>query len=69
MSLREEADGYDYICTHVDDFKIDACKPSHWLDLIKGTFLVKSDGPPSYYLGNDYNWSAAENAWVLSCST
>jgi len=30
---------------------------------------VKSDGPPSYYLGNYYNWSAAENAFVLSCST
>jgi len=44
---------------------------SHYVgwDLIKGTFLVKSDGPPSYYLGNDYNWSAAENASVLSCST
>jgi len=66
MCLDEESDGYDNICTHVDEFKIVMHNPSHWLDFIKGTFLVKSDGPPSYFLGNDYNWSAAKNTWVLS---
>jgi len=36
----EDADGSDYICTHVDDFVIVVCNPSHWLDLIKSTFLA-----------------------------
>ena len=69
MQLCEDKTGYDYICTHVDDFKIVARDPSHWLTQISGVFLLKSTGPPSYYLGNDYVWSTSENAWVLGCST
>jgi hypothetical protein len=51
-------DGYDYICTHVDDFKIVAQEPEWW-----------HDQTPSYYLGNDYDWSEDEKAWVLGCAT
>ena len=69
MWMREDGTGYDYICTHVDDFKIVAHDPDHWLTQISGVFLLKSTGPPSYYLGNDYMWSPSENAWVLGCST
>ena len=69
MRLREDKTGYDYICTHVDDFKIVASGPDRWLTQISRVFLLKSTGPPSYYLGNDYEWSASENAWVLGCST
>lgn len=69
MRLREECDGYDYICTHVDDFKIVARDPSRWQEQISAAFLLKSVGPPNYYLGNDYNFSEEENAWVLSCAT
>ena len=43
-------DGYNYICTHVDDFKIIAKHPEHLLDMVKGTFLVKESGEPDYYL-------------------
>ena len=57
MCLREKRDGYDYICTHVDDFKVVARDPKHWMDLIENKFVLKSVGPPSYYLGTDYNWS------------
>ena len=32
-------------------------------------FLLKSTGPPSYYLGNDYSWSKDESTWVLGCAT
>ena len=63
------SDGYDYICTHVDDFKIMARDPERWKPHISAAFLLKSIGPPSYYLGNDYNFSSEENAWVLSCAT
>ena len=69
MWMREDRTGYDYICTHVDDFKIVARDPDCWLTQISGVFLLKSTGPPSYYLGNDYVWSSSENAWVLGCST
>jgi hypothetical protein len=69
MRLREMKDGYDYICTHVDDFKIVAKEPEWWRDQISSSFLLKSIGPPSYYLGNDYNWSEEEKAWVLGCAT
>ena len=69
MRAREEGDGYDYICTHVDDFKIVARDPDRWKSQISAAFLLKSIGPPSYYLGNDYNFSTDEGAWVLSCAT
>ncbi|KAI2501305.1 Reverse transcriptase (RNA-dependent DNA polymerase) [Fragilaria crotonensis] len=69
MREREEKNGYDYICTHVDDFKIVAADPERWKSHISAAFLLKAIGPPSYYLGNDYNFSAEENAWVLSCAT
>ena len=68
MRLREDRTRYDYICTHVDDFKIVARDPNHWLTQISGVFLLKSTGPPSYYLGNNYVRSTSENAWVLGCS-
>ncbi len=66
---REERDGYDYVCTHVDDFKIVARNPDRWKTQISAAFLLKSIGPPAYYLGNDYNFSVGENAWVVGCAT
>ena len=69
MQMCKDKTGYDYICTHVDDFKIVAHDPNHWLTQISGVFLLKSTGPPSYYLGSDYVLSTSENAWVLGCST
>jgi hypothetical protein len=32
MPLCKMKDGYDYICTHVDDFKIIAKEPEQWRD-------------------------------------
>ena len=69
MQMHEDSTGYDYICTHVDNFKIVARDPDRWLTQISGVFLLKSTGPPSYDLGNDYVWSPSENTWVLGCST
>jgi hypothetical protein len=69
MRKREEEDGYDYICTHVDDFKIVARDAERWKTHISGAFLLKTIGPPTYHLGNDYNDSETENTWVVSCAT
>ena len=38
MRLRHSEEGYDYICTHVDDFKIVAKDPDYWLVKIKEKF-------------------------------
>lgn len=69
MRMRETDDGYDYICTHVDDFKIVARDAKRWSTRISDQFLLKSLEAPKYYLGNDYNFSEDENAWVVGCQT
>jgi hypothetical protein len=50
----KEKSGYDYICTHVDDFKIVAKNPWKYMMIIQSQYMVKDIGPPLYYLGNDY---------------
>ena len=50
---REAKDGYDYICTHVDDFMIVARNPQRWLDPLQQHFVIKHAGKPKSYLGND----------------
>ena len=35
------------------------------MNLIEAKFFIEKPGPPSYYLGNDYNWSADEKTWSL----
>ena len=47
-------DGYDYICTHVDEFCIFSKELSMIVDKIKKIYQVKSMSSPSYYLGNDF---------------
>ena len=64
MHLRDDSSGYDYICTHVDDFKIVAKDADKWLQKISHTFLVKSHGPRSYYLGNDYKYHEELDVWT-----
>ncbi len=54
IKLRPDGTGYDYICTHVDDFKIIAKEPEIYIWEIQDKYLVKHVGEPKYYLGNDY---------------
>ena len=69
MRLRDCGDGYDYICTHVDDFKVVARNPGHWVDRIACIFLIKEHGPRNYYLGNDYTHHDGEDMWTYGCQT
>ena len=69
MHQCEEADGYDYICTQVDDFKIVARIPEHWMKLIKDTFTVKDEGTPKYYVGNDYWQPDPDVMWQVGSKT
>jgi len=69
MRLREDNEGYDYICTHVDDFKIVARDAFRWVAKIKEVFELKTVEPPRYYLGLDYTWDDACQMWTTSCAT
>ena len=66
--LRKSACGtyYEYICTHSDDFMIASRDPQQVMDSIKVTYNVKSEGPPEYYLGNDYKRDA-KGRWCFGC--
>ena len=67
--LRDDKSGYDYICTHVDDFKIVAKDPKIWIDRIAAIFLIKEHRPRSYYLGNDYTYHDGQNLWTYGVQT
>ena len=69
LRLCDTADGYDFICTHVDDFKVVAKDPGMWVDRIASMFLVKEHGPRAYYLGNDYTYHDTEDMWTYNCLT
>ena len=69
MRLRDTKDAYDYICTHVDDFKIVAHDANMWMDRIASAFLVKSHGPRDYYLGCDYKFHDGEDMWTYGGTT
>ena len=70
MRLREEKDGYDYICTHVDDFKVGAKDPNRWITQISSVFMLKTAEDPDYYLGLNYNRSTEDpSLWITGCQT
>ena len=74
MRKREAPDGssysgYDYICTHVDDFKIVAKDPERWMTHIEQTFLVKESGVRDYYLGNNYKYHEGQDLWSYGCDS
>ena len=50
----KDSDCYDYICIHVDNFMAVGKRAQRIMDKIKNVYTVKSEGPPDYYLSNDY---------------
>lgn len=47
-------DGYDFICTHVDDILIEAKNPSRYMSQIEQKFALRNiEYNPSYYLGSE----------------
>jgi hypothetical protein len=66
LRMREDQSGYDYLCTHVNDFTIVAKEPFKWMGEIQSGYLVKDIGPPTYYLGNDYFTDSPGNKYVGS---
>ena len=68
MQEREEKDGCDYVCTHIDNFKTVACDPNQWMTKTEAKFLVKSLGLPSCHLGNNHNWDSDQSMWKVGCN-
>ena len=62
--LCDDKTGYDYICTHIDDFKVVAKKTLIWINMIAFVFLIKENGRRNYYLGNDYTYHNGQNMWI-----
>ena len=69
MRLRDDESGYDYICTHVDYFKVVAKDPTTWIERIAGAFLIKDHGPRNYYLGNNYTYHETFDMWKYGSKT
>ena len=69
IRLREDKDGYDYVCTHVDDFKVVAKDPQRWVNAIAGAFQLKCAGAPDYYLGMNYSFDAEQKCWLTGTKT
>ncbi len=57
---------YEYVCTHSDDFMIASRDAQSIMDGIKETYNVKSEGPPDYYLGNDFKRDK-KGRWCFGC--
>ena len=66
--LGKDKKTYNYVCTHVDDFCIFSKNPQPIMDQIKSIFTIKGEGPPEYYLGNDYKRDS-KGRWNIGCKT
>ncbi|CAJ1970455.1 unnamed protein product [Cylindrotheca closterium] len=69
MRLREDNKGYDYLCTHMNDFKVVAKDPQRWVNAIAGAFQLKCFGKPDYYLGMDHNFDEETKCWFTGTKT
>ena len=69
MRMREPKDGYDYICTHVDDFKVVALDANRWCIEMAKKFQLKIVEKPRYYLGANYEYSKEHKAYHVGCQT
>jgi hypothetical protein len=57
---------YEYVCTHSDDFMIVSKKPEAVMEALEKVYVIKSKGPPDYYLGNDYK-KDSRGRWAIGC--
>jgi hypothetical protein len=65
IRLAKDKSHYEYLCTHVDDFKITAKDPQAIMEEIKKEYHIKDEGPPDYYLGLDYKQH--NGRWAVGC--
>ncbi len=68
IHLNKDKKAYKYIRSHVDDFCIFSRDPKLIMTQIKSVFTVKSQGPPEYYLGNDFK-KDQKGRWCIGSKT
>ena len=68
IRLSKDKKAYEYVCSHLDGFCIFSRDPQLIMNQIKSEFTVKSEGPPEYYLGNDFK-KDRKGRWCMSCKT
>ena len=69
IRLRDTKDGYDFICTHVDNFKVVVKDPDILTERVASVFLIKEHGPRKYHLGNDCKYHDDQDMWTYGIST
>ena len=62
-------DGFNFIYTHVDDFKVVAKDPDIWIEYIVSVFLIKEHDPQQYYLCNNCRDHGDQDMWTYGIST
>ena len=67
MYSRDVSDDCNYICTHVDNFKVIAKDTNMWVDRITSIFLRKECRARIYYLDDDYTYHDTEGMWTYGC--
>ena len=67
--MHDSSDGYNYICTHTNDFKVVAKDSTVWIDYIASVFLIKELRPCKYYLGNGYTYHDGQDMWTYGSLT
>ena len=59
---------YEYICIHVDDFRIFAKDPQKIMNQLQSKYTIKNIGVDNYFLGGEYKVSS-KGMVSLGCST
>ena len=67
IRLHKKSQTYEYITTYVDDFMIFSRETQPIMDWFKSKFTIKGDGPPDYYLGNDFKQNSHTKKWTIGC--
>ena len=67
--MRGTCDGYNYICTYIDNFKVVSKNPQILVDSIASVFLVKEHDPRNYYLSNAYTCHETQDMWTYGYKT
>ena len=69
MRIHDSKNEYDYICTHMDDFKVVVKCPDIWIERMASIFFIKEHGTRKYYSRNDYKYHADHDMWTYEIST
>ena len=66
LRKRDDATGYDYISTYVDDFLITAKDPWPFMLQLQEVYKIKDPAAPSTYLGALYTRDPS-GIWTINC--